>query len=81
MAYVEGLLIWAKYLWIGQVIAVLREYASVMEVLLGPPFKEMLSNPRNAKKAAKYKHEENGLLGQFKALSTEPANKNVSDAC
>lgn len=68
MAYVEGLLIWAKYLWIGQVIAVLREYASVMEVLLGPPFKEMLSNPRNAKKAAMYKHEENWLTGTIQGL-------------
>ncbi len=40
----------------------------------------MLSNPRYAKKAATYM-KKTGLLGQFKALSTEPDNNNVSEVC
>lgn len=40
------------------------------------PVKEMLGNPRYAKKAATYM-KKTGLLGQFKALSTEPDSNNV----
>ncbi len=42
------------------------------------PIREMLGNPRYAKKAAIFM-KKTGLLGQFKALSTGPDNNNVSD--